>query len=630
VNELIKPAEDTLTLVHDWLYEYGIEPLRLSYSAAKDWIKVSLPVSEVERLLDTEYSVYKHEDGSHVVRTPSWSLPKHLHEHITAIQPTNSFFRASPRSTKFMPLTDEHGKLHAWDYHNTPGHYNHSQYQNPNVSQVCNTSLVTPLCLRTLYGTVNYVPRATGKNKVGLTDYLGEANNRSDVRLFLQKYRPEAAGEADTFQVVVINNGDNQQTPNTPAQVAAGKDLEGNLDAETIIGIDYPTPLIAYTTGGSPPFVPDVNTPTDTNEPYLDWVNYVLGQSDADIPQIISTSYGDDEQTVPYSYAQTVCSQFAQLGARGVSLLFASGDNGVGRNGTCVTNDGKNTSTFLPSFPDGCPYVTSVGATHLFNPEVVAFDAANGFVSGGGYSNYFARPAYQDAAVNAYTASLGNQFAGLYNKSGRAYPDIAAQGERFATIWDGRSKCNTLSFLSLSPQTPQHRIHTDTHPAAVVPLDGTSASTPAASAVLALVNDALLAAGRPPLGFLNPWLYQRGYRGFTDITSGSAIGCNTSGFPAEVGWDAVTGFGTPVSSFNFGLASVTCCCSPFFRGHSIGGWGASLVIGLCLLMGTYAYVNMCCAEFPQVGGPRVWRAWSGRRGLTTSESGLGCSGDGAG
>lgn len=81
-------------------------------------------------------------------------------------------------------------------------------------------------------------------------------------------------------------------------------------------------------------------------------------------------------------------------------------------------------------------------------------------------------------------------------------------------------------------------------------LDGTSASCPTASAVLSLVNDALLAEGKSALGFLNPWLYTVGAKAFTDVTSGSAIGCGTSGFPAQTGWDAVTGFGTPVSDFS--------------------------------------------------------------------------------
>jgi hypothetical protein len=59
----------------------------------------------------------------------------------------------------------------------------------------------------------------------------------------------------------------------------------------------------------------------------------------------------------------------------------------------------------------------------------------------------------------------------------------------------------------------------------------------------------LLAAGKPVLGFLNPMLYSIGGAAFTDITSGSVTGCGTTGFPAQAGWDAASGFGTPVSLF---------------------------------------------------------------------------------
>lgn len=60
------------------------------------------------------------------------------------------------------------------------------------------------------------------------------------------------------------------------------------------------------------------------------------------------------------------------------------------------------------------------------------------------------------------------------------------------------------------------------------------------SGIIALVNDARIAAGKSPLGFLNPWIYSKGFNGFTDITSGSAVGCSTRGFPAVTGWDPVT------------------------------------------------------------------------------------------
>lgn len=319
VNELVKPTDDALELVHNWLFDHGIEASELQYSPAKDWIKVSLPVRDVESLLDTEYSVFEHEEGGHLVRTPEWSLPQHLHEHIDVIQPTNSFF--FPRAKK----TTLKGVKSIGDWHPPkPASYP----TDATLDQVCNVTAVTPLCLRTLYGTVDYKVKAAGLNKVALNNFLGESNNRSDVKIFLENYRPEAAAAAYKFDVVVIANGTDDQHPLNATELDAGTDLEGNLDAETILGISWPTPLTAFTTGGSPPFIPDLVTPTDTNEPYLTWVHHVLSLSAP--PQVISTSYDDDEQTVPRSFAISVCNSFAQLGARGVSLLFASGDGGVG------------------------------------------------------------------------------------------------------------------------------------------------------------------------------------------------------------------------------------------------------------------------------------------------------------
>jgi tripeptidyl-peptidase-1 len=513
VKDLIKPADKTLDLVLEWLQDSGIEAAKLQYSPAKDWINIALPVNQVEALLDTKFSVFEHEDGGYIVRTPSWSLPKHLHEHIETIQPTNSFFRATAQKKTLRPV-ENIARPHYVPFHPNPHHQPGSAQT---VAEVCNVTNVTPLCLRTLYGTLDYVPKVPGKNRIGIANYLGEANNRSDVSLFLQQFRPEAVSAASTFKVNIIADGDDQQTPNTPEQLKAGKDLEGNLDAETIIAIDYPTPLITYNTGGSPPFVPDFATPTDTNEPYLVWIQYMLSQDS--LPQVISTSYGDDEQTVPPSYAKTVCKGFAQLGARGISLLFSSGDGGVGGDGECFSNDGKNTTMFLPEFPAACPFVTAVGETKNFSPEIAAKDT-NGFTSGGGFSNYFARPSYQDKVVSAYIKALNSSFAypGLYNKSGRAYPDIAAQGQRYAVIWNGT----------------------------LVHLDGTSASSPCAASIISLVNDALIAKGKSPLGFLNPWIYAKGFKAFTDVTEGLTQGCDTAGFPAAPGWDPVTGFGTPV------------------------------------------------------------------------------------
>ena len=70
--------------------------------------------------------------------------------------------------------------------------------------------------------------------------------------------------------------------------------------------------------------------------------------------------------------------------------------------------------------------------------------------------------------------------------------------------------------------------------------EGTSASSPVFASMVSLVNDRLLNAGKPPLGFLNPLLYSdKATAMFNDITEGSNPGCGTTGFAAVQGWDAV-------------------------------------------------------------------------------------------
>ncbi|KAJ3826751.1 hypothetical protein F5880DRAFT_1504405 [Lentinula raphanica] len=104
-------------------------------------------------------------------------------------------------------------------------------------------------------------------------------------------------------------------------------------------------------------------------------------------------------------------------------------------------------------FPTSCPYVRYCrwGTKHV--PEV-AID-----FSGGGFSKYFSRPAYQDTAVAAFFETFPNGiFAlGSFNPSvkwpiicnGRyvdtntsdcsAIPDVAAQADNFQVVIGGET-----------------------------------------------------------------------------------------------------------------------------------------------------------------------------------------------
>lgn len=104
IRDLISPSTEAVEMVRDWLLEHKItEPV---LSPTGDSFNLVLPVEKVEELLATTYSVFRHDDGSTLIRAPEWSLPKYLHEYIDLIQPTSSFFRPRKQSTDHESLGD--------------------------------------------------------------------------------------------------------------------------------------------------------------------------------------------------------------------------------------------------------------------------------------------------------------------------------------------------------------------------------------------------------------------------------------------------------------------------------------------------------------------------------------------
>ncbi|KAF8266288.1 peptidase S8/S53 domain-containing protein [Lactarius quietus] len=299
-----------------------------------------------------------------------------------------------------------------------------------------------------------------------------------------------------TFTVEQVNNG--EFDPNLPGG-------EANLDMQYTQGIAWPTPHVCYCVGGLvAEFTPDSFSPENRNEPFLNWLKYMIDLSK--VPQTITTSYTESEQTVPPEYAKSVCDLFMQLGTRGVSLLFSSGNFGVGT-GNCKKNDSSNTVEFQPHFPSTCPYVTSVGRTKSVEPELVVE------FSSGGFSNVFKH-------LLSRLDILRTNHHHHYEVSDRGFPDVSAQALSFVPILNGE----------------------------VDPSHGTSCSMPVVTGLFSLLNDYLISKGTPPLGFLNPRLYGDAREGFNDIKSGLTVpgvlclknpGCGTEGFSSVSGWDPV-------------------------------------------------------------------------------------------
>ncbi|KAH9063919.1 subtilisin-like protein [Lactarius vividus] len=483
VAQLVAPHTETLGLINSWLEHHGVPSSTISMTHGSSWLTLTgVPVSQANELLGASYQLYRPTgtNDTSILRTVGYALPAVLHTHVQTVIPTTCFAstrtrRQTPRRRTLEATTDMASRtaLQSRDGHE-----------------------VTPSELRSLYRTAAYVPAATDRNVLAVAGFMNDYPSPADMTTFMKECRTDA--KDPTFTVVQINGGGND--PDNPGS-------EANENVQYAQAMAYPTPLIFYSTGGEMAHDPDTNEPAP-GDPFLEWISYVLRQEV--VPQTISISYGFVEKGVPLEYAKKLCDLFSELGARGASVLVASGNDGVGQGKDCVANDGSGKVQFAPDFPASCPYVTSVGGTKD-NPEVAAQ------ISGGGFSNHFPRPEYQNYVVPAFLEQLGNQYDGLYNAAGRGIPDLAAQAFNIRII-EGNE-----AFVA----------------------DGTSCAVPTVAAIISLLNDYLLSTGRNPLGFLNPWLYGLSPSGFNDIISGSNPGCGTDGFSAIPGWDPVTGLGTP-------------------------------------------------------------------------------------
>ena len=385
-------------------------PSTVSTKHGGSWITLSgIPVARANNLLSASYQVYRHTlTNDTVLRTLSYGLPAALLEHVQTVAPTTHFsFPRTPRQEPLMrrgeagaPEKAVAGELGTeFSSHNETSH---------------DENVVTPSLLRSMYRTSEYVPGAGDRNVLGIMTFHNDYASPVDLGLFMTEYRTDGTPAACTD----VQIGDGAFDSSNPSP-------EASLDVQYAEAMAYPTRLMCYSTGGS----------HTTNDSLINWVDYMLGQTNA--PQTISLTYGIYEFGVPPDYAKHVCNQFAILGARGVSVLIASGDNGVGE-GNCLFDnddgDGNLLIQFQPTFPSTCtcgiftlptsstqrlaqtvhhtvhagPWVTSVGGTTGISPEV----AAN--LSGGGFSGYFPRPSYQDNAVSTFLEDLEDQYVGFY------------------------------------------------------------------------------------------------------------------------------------------------------------------------------------------------------------------------
>jgi kumamolisin len=249
-----------------------------------------------------------------------------------------------------------------------------------------------------------------------------------------------------------------------------------------------------------------------TSQGWLDGLNQAI--TDANKIDVISISYGNPEDDPDGAWTamgvQQVNQAFEGATAKGITICCASGDDG---------SSDQVTSGAHVDFPASSPYVLGVGGTKLvatdaspatIDSEVVWNESLKGEgATGGGVSAIFTKPTYQDS-VSVPTSNNPP------HNVGRGVPDVAAVAD---------------------PETGVIIVHVDgKHLEAI---GGTSAAAPMWASLIARLNQGLKAN----CGFLNALIYSNQFPtgGFRDITSG-----NNGAYKANSGWDACTGFGTPI------------------------------------------------------------------------------------
>jgi kumamolisin len=262
-------------------------------------------------------------------------------------------------------------------------------------------------------------------------------------------------------------------------------------------------------------------------------------------PYILSISWGSSEDSDVWQEGTIahVNDAFQEAAMMGITICVAAGDDGSADETDDGTSPGEVDGTAHVDFPSSSPFVLAVGGTDLRlsnggSTETTWKDGngrrfippsgtGTGGSTGGGVSSMFPRPTFQ----SGITIKSVNPGAIV----GRVVPDVAAHAES-----DGRS---TGYFWVLDGQGG--------------PNGGTSAAAPLWAALIARINAVLQkekGSGKR-VGYLTPVLYQTGGDGkpigasaCKDIVSGDNISAAIGGYRAGPGYDAVTGWGSPIGS----------------------------------------------------------------------------------
>jgi tripeptidyl-peptidase-1 len=375
------------------------------------FVTVKAPIGLWERLFSAEFYSFSRTNRKGRVdlvvdRAMSYEIPVLMAEHLDAVF-----------NTVQMPGLSKAGVRGPQS-----GLYTVTAGANPAPQPIMSGS-VTPQMLNSFYE----IPSNDGK-------FHG---SQSLYEALDQDYSPDDLHDFQLYFSLAVNpvaldiNGHNSSTYCVVPinQTANGNCTEANLDVQYIMAVAQNVSTVYY-----------YDTSPD-DEFMATWASELLEMDQP--PLVNSVSYGEYEHLVAPEYLSSFEDSAIKLGAMGVTIFASSGDDGVAG---YLVRDNVSACGYFPQWPASSPYVTAVGGTQGPEndlPEVACTSDGGGIITtGGGFSNVFGMPSWQQTAVaGGYFSELAINFdqpAPGFNVSGRAYPDISALAYNYWILQGGQ------------------------------------------------------------------------------------------------------------------------------------------------------------------------------------------------
>lgn len=458
--------------VIDFITKAGLKAT--SSCSKKREVIVSGALQQFAKLLGISFHIYEDEEGgTFLAYHGAIQLPSDLSQFITTIEGLNEGLQGGHVPAKHLKVKDELDE--ASPIKRFAPKKRLMSAEPPTSAPTAKAAPVeppkgySPQDLTEMYR----FPDNLGEGQTIGVIALGGTYQPSDLEAFCKMFKLPVP------EVEVVG-----QEPRQNPQAKTVNDVEVNMDVQMVAGMVPKAKIVLYYA-----------------KTFREGFQAVLNDHKNNV-SVVSTSWANGENFISQADRQQQQLLIRQMSMRGITVLAASGDDGMFQIGSNNKVPGIN-------LPAGFPQVVACGGTILFRngSEKVWHEATN--ASGGAFSNLYPAPVFQYEALSNYA----QQFP-YYAKNTCATPD-----------------------MSVNASVTHHNIMIRNGKPFMAA--GTSAATPILAGLVARLNTAL----GYRLGFFTNFLYQlMGSSAFNSKVPGN------NGLPAAIDWDPCTGLGSPIGT----------------------------------------------------------------------------------